>query len=118
MPNPDNTPQASNRPTFEAWISEGRKIAGMADELAEILRADGDPIRRSRAVLALGYIGSSASVQPLIDALGDQPLVATEAAASLGRLAPSEAIGPLVDAMTHGDSNVRANAVLAGFLHG
>jgi HEAT repeat protein len=114
MPNVDDTPSAQGGPTFESWLMEGRAMAGLADELVSIMSADQDPIWRSRAVLALGHVGSHANVENLIRALSDEvPLVAMEAAASLGQLAAPEAIAPLLVASHNQDANVRANAVLA-----
>ena len=114
MPNADDTPPARGGLTFDSWLTQGRTIVGLADELARILHVDPDPIWRSRAALALGHVGSHTSVEHLIRALGDEAaLVAMEAAASLGRLAAPEAMEPLLIASNHQDANVRANAVLA-----
>ena len=106
--------------SWDEWLSAGRNIADCESGLIKVLEQEEDPVIRSPAALALGFVGGNASIEPLIRALQtDDPLVAMEAAASLGRLGKSEAIDPLCEALKNSDSNVRANAAIAlGLLGG
>jgi HEAT repeat protein len=106
--------------TWDEWVKTGREIPHIENDLIRMLELEGDPVIRSSATLALGFVGGDQSVAALIKALEtDVPIVAMEAAASLGRLGRYEAIKPLCDALQNSDSNVRANAATAlGLLGG
>lgn len=100
--------------TWDGWVQKGREIPDSEDRLIEILEHDKDPVNRSAAALALGFVGGERSINPLIATLkNDIPMVAMEAAAGLGRLGESEAIEPLSAALKNADANVRANACTA-----
>lgn len=100
--------------TWDEWVKTGREIPDIEDRLTRTLEQEGDPMIRSAAALALGFVGGDQSVAALVKALEtDVPIVAMEAAASLGRLGRSEAIEPLCEALRSADSNVRANACTA-----
>ncbi len=106
--------------TWEEWLNKGRRIPDFENHLIWILDHDKDPVNRSAAALALGFVGGDQSINPLIAVLEtDIPMVAMEAAASLGRLSKSEAVEPLCEALRNADANVRANACTAlGWLGG
>lgn len=106
--------------TWDEWLSRGRGIPDLENHLIWILDHDKDPVNRSAATLALGFVGGDRSINTLITILEtDVPMVAMEAAASLGRLGKSEAVEPLCEALKNADVNVRANACTAlGWLGG
>lgn len=106
--------------TWDEWVDKGREIPDFENRLLSILAYDKDPVNRSAAALALGFVGEDASIKPLIMILEtDVPMVAMEAAASLGRLGRPEAIEALCASLKNADSNVRANACTAlGYLGG
>ncbi|NJO66760.1 MAG: HEAT repeat domain-containing protein [Leptolyngbyaceae cyanobacterium RM1_405_57] len=106
--------------TWDEWLNRGKEIPDIENRLIWILDCDKDPVNRSAAVLALGFVGGDRSVNTLIAVLeSDVPMVAMEAAAALGRLGKSEAIEPLCEALRNADANVRANACTAlGWLGG
>lgn len=106
--------------TWNEWVNQGKEIPDCENRLIRILEHDKDPVNRSVAALALGFVGEDRSIKPLITVLEtDIPLVAMEAAASLGRLGRTEAIEPLCAALRYTDSNMRANACIAlGWLGG
>jgi len=100
--------------TLDDWLNKGREIPGFETLLIKELEHGKEPVNRSAAALALGYLGQDRSTQALIKSLQtDIPSVAMEAAASLGRLGKSEAIEPLCDATKNTDANIRANACTA-----
>jgi HEAT repeat protein len=100
--------------TWDEWVQNGRAISDSENRLIRILEHDQDPVIRSAAALALGFVGDSASLTPLATVLErDVPMVAMEAAAALGRLDSPEAVGPLCEALKSTDANVRANACTA-----
>lgn len=100
--------------SFDQWVAVGRNIPAGERRLIGLLEHDADPVIRSSAALALGFVGGDESTPTLIKALRSEiPLVAMEAAAALGRLRNSEAVEALGDALKHPDSNVRANACTA-----
>ena len=99
---------------WDEWVTAGREIPDSEERLIRILEDEVDPVIRSSAAMALGFIGGDDSFEPLVRALqNDIPIVAMEAAASLGRLRNPEAIESLGDALKNPDSNVRANACIA-----
>lgn len=106
--------------SWDEWVRAGKRIHDSESGLIRVLEHEQDPVIRSSAALALGFVGGDQSAAALIKALEtDVPIVAMEAAASLGRLGRSEAIEPLCDALENSDSNVRANACTAiGLLGG
>ncbi len=100
--------------TWDEWIAKGRRIPDLESGLIWILEHNKDPLYRSAAALALGFVGAGQAIKPLIRVLRtDVPMVSMEAAASLGRVGNPEAIMPLCDALRSTDSNVRANACTA-----
>jgi len=100
--------------SWEEWVKRGAHIPEVEKRLTLVLEHDKDPVNRGAAALALGFVGSDASLQPLIQALkSDLPMVGIEAAAALGRLGKSEAVDALCEALRSPDPNVRANALLA-----
>jgi HEAT repeat protein len=119
MPLPDNPKQTTGAEaklagSWGEWIAEGKQTAGIEGALAEILRNETDAFTRSRAALALGFVGGKSSVNNLIDTLAsDIPAVQFEAAAALGRIGDPESIEPLCEALRNPDANVRANASMA-----
>lgn len=106
--------------TLDEWVNKGREIFELENRLTWILEHDKDPVNRSAAALALGFVGGDQSINSLITVLKtDVPMVAMEAAASLGRLSKSESVEPLCEALRNADVNVRANACTAlGWLGG
>jgi HEAT repeat protein len=106
--------------TWDEWLNKGRGIPDFENRLIQILEHGQDPVNRSAAALALGFVGQDRSIKALIASLEtDVPIVAMEAAASLGRLGKFEAIRPLCEAIKNADANVRANACTAlGWLGG
>lgn len=115
--------ESSERQTagsFAEWVRNGKEMPDIENRLIRILEHEGDPVIRSAAALALGFVGGDQSVAALVNALEtDVPIVAMEAAASLGRSGRSEAIELLCEALKNSDSNVRANACTAlGLLGG
>jgi HEAT repeat protein len=119
MPLRDN-PKQSIRPgaqiasTWEEWVAMGKEIAGIEEKLLQLLENERDPVTRSWAAQALGFVGGELCVKALINALEfDIPLVQMEAAYALGLLGQPEAVEPLCRALSNTDSNVRANASMA-----
>jgi HEAT repeat protein len=106
--------------SWDEWVNAGRTIPDIDSRLIKVLEQEEDPVIRSSAGLALGFVGGDESIPPLIRALqSDVPLIAMEAAAALGRLRNPEAVESLGDALKNPDSNVRANACTAlGLLGG
>jgi HEAT repeat protein len=101
--------------SVDDWVRAGRRIPAVDQELSRLLADQGDPVDRSAAAIGLGYLGSEASVAPLIAALEhDVAMVATEAAVALGRLGRPEATESLCAAAASAeDANVRASACTA-----
>jgi len=100
--------------TWDEWLNKGRGIPYIENRLIWILEHYKDPVNRSAAALALGFVGGNQSINILITVLEtDVPMVAMEAAASLGRLGKDEAVEPLCEALRNADANVRANACTA-----
>ena len=100
--------------TWDEWLNKGRGIPDFENRLIRILERDKDPVNRSAAALALGFVGGDQSINTLITVLEtDVPMVAMEATASLGRLGKPEAVEPLCEALRNADANVRANACSA-----
>jgi HEAT repeat protein len=106
-------PRADAAPDWDTWVGTGRTIPEIEGELVRILGHDPDAVWRGRAAMALGYVGGDPSVEALIRAMGDAPIVAMEAAASLGRLGRPDAVEPLCQALRSPDVNVRASASTA-----
>lgn len=106
--------------TWDEWVNKGQEIPDLEYCLTWILERDKDPVNRSSAALAIGFIGRDRSIKALIASLEtDVPMVAMEAAASLGRLGMSEAVEPLCEALKNADANVRASTCTAlGWLGG
>jgi HEAT repeat protein len=100
--------------TWNDWIEKGRAIPELENTLIQMLKHERDPVTRSAAAMALGFVGANQSIAFLIQALAtDIPIVAMEAAASLGRLGNVESLEPLCEALKNPDVNVRANACYA-----
>jgi HEAT repeat protein len=100
--------------SWDEWLAQGREIADGESGLLRLLANDKDPVNRSAAALALGFVGGEQCLAPLLASLaGDLPLVAMEAAAALGRLRRPGAMAPLCAALSHRDANVRASACTA-----
>jgi len=100
--------------SWDQWVNTGQHIPDIENELIRILEGQEDPVTRSAAALALGFIGGDQSLEPLVRSLQTEaPTIAMEAAASLGRLGRPEAVEPLCGALKHADPNVRANAAIA-----
>ena len=106
--------------TWDEWLNRGKEISDLENGLIWILEHDQDPVNRSAAALALGFMGGDQSINTLITVLKtDIPMVVMETAAALGRLGKSEAVEPLCEALRNADRNVRANASTAlGWLGG
>ena len=113
-------PPAETSGSWDEWVAAGRNIPDGERRLIGVLEQEEDPVIRSAAALAIGFVGGDESISPLIRALqNDVPLVAMEAAAALGRLRNPKAVESLGDALKNPDSNVRANACTAlGLLGG
>jgi hypothetical protein len=83
------------------------------------LLSDDNPLNRVKAIDALGYVGDSRAIRPLIKALGDDdPYVREHAARYLGcdyhsslGCDTGEALQPLLDVLDDRDSFVRVEAV-------
>lgn len=101
--------------SWDNWIDNGKMIPGIETGLARIVSDhEEDPVNRSAAALALGFLGGDSCIAILTAVLADgEPIVAMEAAASLGRIGKPESVGPLCRALKHPDANVRANAFMA-----
>jgi len=100
--------------SWDEWVKKGREIPDIENQLIRIMEGPEDPVTRSAAAMALGFVGADQSVDALLRALqSDVPTIAMEAAASLGRIGKPEAVEPLCEALKHADSNVRANAATA-----
>lgn len=114
-------------PALLQSLRNERKVWGIIRALKEIgslvfpflttAIADTDFIMRRNAALALGRIGGTLSVTPLIVALRDQNSSVRSAAASaledLGRNAGSRPVAPLIAALSDEESTVRSAAALA-----
>src|SRR6266542_1471864 len=113
-------PPADSADAWDEWVKAGKAVPHIESGLIQMLTQKDDPVMRSSAALALGFVGGEKSGEALIRALQtDLPMVAMEAAASLGRLGDPEALEPLCEALQNSDSNVRANACTAlGLLGG
>jgi len=116
MPLRDN-PERSASPsseTWQAWIERGKRLSNIAQTLGQILSSGSDPVTRSTAALALGFVGTTESITLLSAHLAtDVPQVQMEAAAALGRLGANEAAEQICSSLQSPDSNVRANACMA-----
>jgi HEAT repeat protein len=119
MPFDDNPrrivpPEAQIASTWDEWIANGKRIPDIEKVLGRMLGTEENALTRSRAALALGFLGSHESGPILINSLAsDVPSVQMEAAAALGRLGNDEAVEPLCEALRSADVNVRANASMA-----
>jgi hypothetical protein len=118
MPLQDNPRRISTIPekpiTWDEWVRKGKEITNIEESLLWLLENEEDSVTRASVALALGFVGGSHSVNPLIHILeSDIPVVQMEAAASLGRLGQAEAIESLCSALKNSDVNVRANACMA-----
>jgi HEAT repeat protein len=73
-----------------------------------------DPAVRRDAAAALGQLGDSRAVEPLLAALSDvEPEVRASVAAALGLLGELSAVEPLIGALQDDDPSVRTAAALA-----
>lgn len=107
-------PVAPAAESWEAWTDRGREITGVEGKLLRMLEAETDAFTRARIVVALGAVGTQASVKAVTAVLAsDVPMVQMEAAATLGRLGKGESVEPLCAALNSSDPNVRANASTA-----
>jgi HEAT repeat protein len=85
-----------------------------ARETVALLASDTNPDVRRAAILALGKIDGSASLQILTSALGDaKPDVRAAAAAALAQVRDVQAEASLVKALEDSDATVRRNAAHA-----
>jgi HEAT repeat protein len=83
------------------------------DGLIEALNFPDDPNIRLDAASALGQIGDSRAVKPLIAALDDQQGVIEMAALALGEMGDPRAVDPLTEPLNHGNWEVRSSAAKA-----
>jgi len=83
------------------------------DGLIEALDYQEDHNIRREAALALGQIGDSHAIDPLINCLQDHKLVREVAARSLGEIGDSKSINPLIQLLNDQDWEVRGSAAKA-----
>ena len=87
--------------------------ADQFDSFIKALKGD-DPESRAQAAVALGKLGNSAAVEPLIAVLQDQSSAVRGAAAnSLGKFSDTHAVEPLIALLQDPDAKVRALAARA-----
>jgi len=98
----------TKRPNIET-LKQNQDIHG----LIEALNFQEDHNIRREAALALGQIGESSVVNPLINCLQDHKLVREVAARSLGEIGDSNAIDPLIQLLNDQDWEVRGSAAKA-----
>ena len=97
----------SRRPNVQQLKSQGD-----VNGLIEALSYQDDHNTRLAAASALGRVGDSQAVDPLIDALEDDQLGVIEIASlSLGEIGDSRAVEPLINAL--GDENWEVRSSLA-----
>jgi hypothetical protein len=98
--------------TWDQWVCRGTRISNVEEGL--LLLIEHDPIRKRRAVTALGFVGTSRSVSALIHMLEtDKPTVQSDAAEALGWIGDPAATPSLCTATNSPHVNVRANAYVA-----
>jgi HEAT repeat protein len=105
---------------FDARRAAGRVTlppaeAALALPLLELALFDlEDPLVRGNAAAAMGALGDSRAVDPLLNVLRDShPLVRTQTALALGKLGDRRAVAPLVDAVDQSPSGTPRSAVSA-----
>jgi HEAT repeat protein len=98
----------SRRPNVQELKSQGD-----VNGLIEALDYGDDHNIRLAAASALGRIGDSRAVDPLIDALDDQQGVNEVAALALGEIGDSRAVEPLINALGDENWEVRSSAAKA-----
>ena len=86
------------------------KAKGDIDGLVKVLGFPDDHNVRFEAVAALGDIGDSSCVEPLITALNDNERVKEVAIRSLGKIGDSRAVPPLLDALKDENWEIRSMA--------
>ena len=98
----------SRRPNVQELKSQGD-----VDGLIEALKFQEDPNIRLAAASALGRIGDSRAVNPLIVALDDQHRVREIVALALGEIGDSRAVDPLITSLGDENWGVRSSAAKA-----
>lgn len=98
----------SRRPNVQELKSQGD-----VNGLIEALDYQDDDNVRLAAASALGRIGDSRAVDPLIAALDDQQRVKEVAALSLGKLGDSRAVEPLINELDEENWEVRSSVAKA-----
>lgn len=83
------------------------------DGLIEALNFADDPNIRLDAASALGQIGDSRAVKPLIAALDDQQEVIEMAALALGEMGDPRAVESLTETLNHENWEIRGSAAKA-----
>lgn len=86
------------------------KSKGDIDGLIEALNYDKDHNLRISAAWALGELGDSSAIEPLIDALDDRKLVKDVIAKALGEIGQPQAVEPLLDLLGDESWEVRGTA--------
>jgi HEAT repeat protein len=86
------------------------KAEGDIPELVEALQFPDDHNVRFEAASALGDIGDSRCVEPLIESLNDRPRIKEVAIRSLGQIGDPQAIPPLVNALEDQSWEIRSMA--------
>jgi HEAT repeat protein len=98
----------SRRPNVQALQSEGD-----VDGLIEALNYEEDQNIRLAAASALGRIGDSSAVDPLIGALDDDKGVKEVVVLSLGEIGDARAVEPLIDTLADENWEVQGSAAKA-----
>ena len=86
------------------------KAKGDIDELINALSFPDDHNVRFEAASALGEVGDSRCIEPLIEALDDSERVKEVAIRSLGKIGDQQAIPPLVEALQDQNWEIRSMA--------
>jgi HEAT repeat protein len=89
------------------------KTQGDVDGLIEALNYQEDPNIRLAAASALGKVGDTQAVDPLVAALDDQQGVNEVAALALGELGDPRAVEPLAKTLVDENWEVRSSAAKA-----
>jgi HEAT repeat protein len=89
------------------------KSRGDVDGLIEALGYQDDHNIRLAAATALGRIGDSRAVDPLVSALEDQPRVREVAAMALGEIGDHRAVDSLIVALEDADWEIRSTIAKA-----
>jgi cyclophilin family peptidyl-prolyl cis-trans isomerase/HEAT repeat protein len=109
-----HAPEISRPANVMDQSASGRSFASANTPDLELLALDTDPAVRSRAVLAIGRVGSKDGVLALRSALNDaDDLVRSNAAFGLGLLGLQDGVAPLLFALKDPSLAVRGRAVEA-----